>query len=147
MIAHGKLANPRSTSVGLLAALAVFSVSPADLQAAGIERIDVPMPSGVTSEGRDRNQAVIDAAEDTFQNSELLRSLKERTELKKDQRKKELQDRYCMRQAEIGVGDCGGLRLIPGATRSGVQERPEWLDDWARRVLGDRAVDGASADE
>jgi hypothetical protein len=24
------------------------------------------------------------------------------------------QDKYCYRQAEIGVGDCGGLRYIPG---------------------------------
>ena len=23
-------------------------------------------------------------------------------------------DKYCYRQAEIGVGDCGGLRFLPG---------------------------------
>lgn len=31
-------------------------------------------------------------------------------------------------QAELGVGDCGGLRYIPGMTKSGVQKRPEWMD-------------------
>ena len=25
--------------------------------------------------------------------------------------KRELQDRYCYRQAELGVGDCGGLQV------------------------------------
>lgn len=32
-------------------------------------------------------------------------------------------------QAELGVGDCGGLRLIPGMTKSGVQKRPEWMNN------------------
>jgi hypothetical protein len=40
--------------------------------------------------------------------------------------------RYCYRQAELGIGDCGGLRLIPGMTKSGKQETPEWL----QKVLG-----------
>jgi len=52
----------------------------------------------------------------------------ERSEAGRDVRQKELRDRYCMRQAELGIGDCAGLRLIPGATKSGVQKRPEWLD-------------------
>ena len=42
-------------------------------------------------------------------------------------RKKELAEKYCRRQAEDGVGDCAGLRLIPGATRSGKQETPALL--------------------
>jgi hypothetical protein len=41
-------------------------------------------------------------------------------------------NRYCYRQAELGIGDCGGLRLIPGMTKSGKQETPEWL----QKVLG-----------
>lgn len=43
--------------------------------------------------------------------------------------------RYCYRQAEMGIGDCGGLRYIPGMTKSGKQKTPEWL----QKVLG---VDG-----
>ena len=42
-------------------------------------------------------------------------------------RKKELSEKYCRRQAEDGVGDCSGLRLIPGMTRSGKQKTPEFL--------------------
>ena len=34
----------------------------------------------------------------------------------------------CSTQAELGVGDCGGLRYIPGMTKSGVQKRPEWME-------------------
>lgn len=128
-------------SVSLLSLTAV-----PDLHAAGLERVEMPMPSGLTSEGRDRNKAVLDAAEQSFQDSELLRSLKERTEQNKDQRKRELLDTYCRRQAELGVGDCAGLRLIPGATKSGVQKRPEWLDEWAKNVLGERAVSGESVE-
>lgn len=43
--------------------------------------------------------------------------------------KKATEDKYCARQGEMGVGDCGGLRFIPGATRNGVQKRPEWLEN------------------
>jgi hypothetical protein len=32
----------------------------------------------------------------------------------------------------MGVGDCGGLRFIPGATKNGKQRTPDWL----AKVLG-----------
>lgn len=67
------------------------------------------------------------SADEAFQNSDLLKTLKARSEEKRAGRDKELRDKYCMRQAELGVGDCAGLRLIPGATKSGVQEKPQWL--------------------
>jgi hypothetical protein len=35
--------------------------------------------------------------------------------------------RYCYRQAELGIGDCGGLNLVPGMTKNGKQKSPEWL--------------------
>ena len=78
--------------------------------------------------------ATLNAAENSFQDSELLRTLKERSDANRDQRDKALREKYCFRQAELGVGDCAGLRLIPGATKSGVQKRPEWLD---KLVFGD----------
>jgi hypothetical protein len=121
--------TPASTlaAVTAMAAVAVLLVEPRPLQAAGLERIDVPLPSVATTEGRERNRQAIADAEASFQESDLLRSLKEKTELHRDGRKKELLDTYCRRQAELGVGDCAGLRLIPGATKSGVQEKPQWL--------------------
>ena len=72
--------------------------------------------------------ATLDKADASFQSSELLRSLKERSETNKDQRARDLRDLYCRRQAEMGVGDCAGLRLIPGATKSGIQKKPAWLE-------------------
>lgn len=62
-----------------------------------------------------------------FEQSEFLRNLKDRTTANKAKNKKDLEDKYCYRQAEMGVGDCAGLRLIPGATKSGKQQTPEWL--------------------
>ena len=70
----------------------------------------------------------MDDAESKFQESDLLKTLKERSEANRDSNKKRLLDTYCRRQAELGVGDCAGLRLIPGATKSGVQKRPEFLE-------------------
>lgn len=81
--------------------------------------------------------ATLDAAEEKFQESDLLRTLKERSEVNREANKKKLQDIYCRRQAELGVGDCAGLRLIPGATRSGVQKRPEILDKIAKKFSGE----------
>lgn len=52
---------------------------------------------------------------------DLLRTLKEKSEANRGARKRELEDRYCRRQAELGVGDCGGLRC--GAAASRVQHR------------------------
>lgn len=46
--------------------------------------------------------------------------------------KKAIENKYCQRQAELGVGDCGGLRFIPGATKSGKQKTPDWL----AKILG-----------
>jgi hypothetical protein len=85
--------------------------------------------------------------------------LKQRTEANSEKHKKDLLMRNCLRQAEMGVGDCAGLRLIPGAsfarfvgrsfetflrdgilrtdasctpvhagaTKSGIQKKPEWM--------------------
>ena len=69
------------------------------------------------------------AANEQFENSEFLRNLKEKSDANKDQRRREQQDKYCRRQAELGVGDCAGLRLIPGATKSGRQKPPKALMD------------------
>lgn len=41
------------------------------------------------------------------------------------------------RQAELGIGDCGGLKYIPGMTTSGKQKTPEWL----AKVLGVKVKD------
>ncbi|WIA37150.1 hypothetical protein OEZ86_014111 [Tetradesmus obliquus] len=74
----------------------------------------------------------LDAADDKFLQSDTLKKLLEKSEANKAQNKKDILNKYCYRQAELGIGDCGGLRLIPGMTQNGKQETPEWL----QKVLG-----------
>ena len=63
------------------------------------------------TEARSRqNRQVLADADASFQSSDLLKTLQERTEANRDANKAELTERYCRRQAEMGVGDCGGLR-------------------------------------
>lgn len=62
-----------------------------------------------------------------LEGTELVKSLLQRSEQNRDRYKKELAEKYCYRQAEDGVGDCSGLRLIPGKTRSGKQNTPGFL--------------------
>lgn len=58
-----------------------------------------------------------------------MRRLKAKSEENKARRKRELEDKYCRRQAELGVGDCAGLRDIPGMTSSGRQKPPKAIMD------------------
>ena len=48
-------------------------------------------------------------ADAAFESSELLRTLKERTAANAEANKKAIADKYCLRQSELGVGDCGSL--------------------------------------
>lgn len=119
-----------------LAAGIFFTAASRPAVASGLESIPLPDMSSPISDSvndmalqwKQRNQATLDAAESQFQEGDLLKQLKERSDAKREQRRRELTDKYCMRQAEMGVGDCAGLQLIPGATKNGVQKRPEWLD-------------------
>jgi hypothetical protein len=135
-------ASTRRQAALSLAAGLLFTAASRPAVASGLESIPLPDMSSPVSDSvndlaiqwKQRNQATLDAAESKFQESDLLKQLKERSDAKREQREKELRDKYCMRQAEMGVGDCAGLQLIPGATKNGVQKRPEWLD---KLVYGD----------
>ena len=103
-------------SVG--AAVLGGAVRPRLAAATGIESFDAPTfqaPQALLdfTEARSRqNRQVLADAEDSFQSSDLLKTLRDRTEASRDANKAELTDRYCRRQAEMGVGDCGGLRWV-----------------------------------
>jgi hypothetical protein len=71
-------------------------------------------------------QRVADADE-KFLKSDTLKTLLAKSEQNKSKNKRELQNKYCYRQAEWGVGDCGGLNDIPGLTQNGRQQAPDWL--------------------
>ncbi|KIY95557.1 hypothetical protein MNEG_12404, partial [Monoraphidium neglectum] len=75
----------------------------------------------------DAQRSKLDAAEQSFQQSETLKLLRERSEANRAKNKKAIENKYCYRQAELGIGDCGGLSLIPGMTNNGKQKTPEWL--------------------
>ena len=62
---------------------------------------------------RKRNQELLDKGAEAFENSDILRKLREQTDANKAKNRKALQDLYCRRQAEMGVGDCAGLRVCP----------------------------------
>ncbi|KAG2422864.1 hypothetical protein HXX76_015696 [Chlamydomonas incerta] len=68
-------------------------------------------------------------ADEAFEKSDTLKALLARSEENRAKNRKEIQNKYCYRQAELGVGDCGGLRYIPGMTDSGKQKTPQWLAD------------------
>ena len=55
-----------------------------------------------------------------------LQRLLAQSEANRAKNQKAVEEKYCYRQAELGIGDCGGLRLIPGMTDSGKQETPQW---------------------
>mmetsp|Transcript_22815 Transcript_22815/g.63353 ORF Transcript_22815/g.63353 Transcript_22815/m.63353 type:complete len:96 (+) Transcript_22815:520-807(+) len=80
----------------------------------------------------------IKEADAAFENSDLLATLRERSIANKAKNEKELAQKYCMRQAELGVGDCGGLRFIPGATKNGKQKTPKWLQDLLGVDMGEQ---------
>jgi len=118
--------------VGLAVSLLV---APASSLADGLESVDLltSLQSIVPSEGfkagARAETSKLGAVEDNFQKSDTLKRLLEQSEANKAKNKKEILDKYCYRQAEMGVGDCGGLQYIPGMTDSGKQRTPDWLSD------------------
>jgi hypothetical protein len=115
-----------------LAGLAAAGLPPSS-SALGLESLDLPAfkaePPEVVRRMQEANRARLEIAEGAFQDSDLLRTLREKSVAGREGRKKDLLEKYCRRQAEYGAGDCAGLRLIPGATKSGLQKRPE-LPSW-----------------
>jgi hypothetical protein len=91
-----------------------------------LDRLPTPIP-GAGGAGSTRQKAALAAADEAYESSDLLRSLKERSAANAARNRKAIQDKYCYRQAELGIGDCGGLRYVPGATKSGKQKTPKAL--------------------
>nr|GEV54495.1 hypothetical protein [Tanacetum cinerariifolium] len=55
-----------------------------------------------------------------FKESPILKELLERSKLNKDKNKQAIQDKYCIRGAEWGVGDCSAEGMSP-------QDREEFI--------------------
>ncbi|GLI62616.1 hypothetical protein VaNZ11_005279 [Volvox africanus] len=124
--------SPGATAAAILAATAFLIGSPA-AYAVGIESVDIlpssfEKPAALSKYADEQKQKLADADE-AFRNSGTLKELLARSEANKDKNRRDVQNKYCYRQAELGVGDCGGLRYIPGLTDSGKQKTPQWLAD------------------
>eukprot|EP00200_Dunaliella_tertiolecta_P004447 CAMPEP_0202338324 /NCGR_PEP_ID=MMETSP1126-20121109/645_1 /ASSEMBLY_ACC=CAM_ASM_000457 /TAXON_ID=3047 /ORGANISM="Dunaliella tertiolecta, Strain CCMP1320" /LENGTH=172 /DNA_ID=CAMNT_0048928679 /DNA_START=205 /DNA_END=723 /DNA_ORIENTATION=- len=133
--ASGKQGGPGRDAMhlqlGALATCLLLSAAPAS--ATGLESVDLlPRLQQIqTSEdfksNANRESQKLQGVEDEFQNSDTLKRLLEQSAANKEKNQRAIQNKYCYRQAEIGVGDCGGLRYIPGMTENGKQRTPDWL--------------------
>ncbi|KAG2452880.1 hypothetical protein HYH02_002224 [Chlamydomonas schloesseri] len=128
-------ASPLQRSGAAIAASAVLlfgSFTPA-VSAIGIESVDIlpqtfEKPAELSGYA-DQQKQKLAQADEAFEKSDTLKALLARSEENRAKNRKEIQNKYCYRQAELGVGDCGGLRYIPGMTDSGKQKTPQWLAD------------------
>lgn len=113
------------------ASIAVLLTSSPAL-ATGLESMDIvrapPVPEIFKQNVAAQKQAQRED-EDRFSQSDTLKQLLEKSKQNKEANKRSIANKYCYRQAELGIGDCGGLNLIPGLTEAGKQETPQWLAD------------------
>nr|KJB60762.1 hypothetical protein B456_009G326100 [Gossypium raimondii] len=80
----------------------------------GIESIPGPQLPEIEFLNRfNENQKKYAEADARFKSSPLLKQLLERSKQNKEKNKQEIQDKYCMRGAEWGVGDCSVEAMSP----------------------------------
>lgn len=102
-----------------------FSSAPA--LARGLESVDLPDLAPPAAAQPTAQAAKLAAADAAFEASPLLKELRERSDANRAKNRRAIENKYCARQAELGIGDCGGLKYIPGATKGGKQKTPGWL--------------------
>ncbi|XVE85783.1 hypothetical protein DITRI_Ditri17bG0118800 [Diplodiscus trichospermus] len=61
----------------------------------------------------EENQKKYAEADERFKSSPLLKQLLEKSKQNKEKNKQEIQDKYCIRGAEWGVGDCSVEAMSP----------------------------------
>ncbi|KAL5761668.1 hypothetical protein ACOSP7_017932 [Xanthoceras sorbifolium] len=61
----------------------------------------------------EENQKKYAEADAKFKESPLLKKLLEKSKLNKEKNRQEIQDKYCLRGAEWGVGDCSAEGMSP----------------------------------
>ncbi|KAK1425763.1 hypothetical protein QVD17_21121 [Tagetes erecta] len=88
----------------------------------GIESIPGPELPKIDSLARfnEENQKRYAENDARFKESPLLKELLERSKLNKEKNRQAIQDKYCIRGAEWGVGDCSAEGMTP-------QERDEFI--------------------
>ncbi|KAF5827960.1 hypothetical protein DUNSADRAFT_18456 [Dunaliella salina] len=128
---HGGPQPAACLQLGVLATSLLLSATP--VSATGLESVDIlpKLQQIQTSEdfksNANKESQKLEGVEEGFQKSDTLKRLLEQSAANKEKNQRAIQNKYCYRQAEIGVGDCGGLRYIPGMTENGKQRTPDWL--------------------
>ncbi|XP_010936373.2 uncharacterized protein [Elaeis guineensis] len=78
----------------------------------------------------EENQKKYAEFDERFKSSTVLKELLEKSKLNKERHRREIEDKYCLRGAEWGVGDCS----TEGMTQ---EERDEFVGFLKKRVGGD----------
>ncbi|XP_061369699.1 uncharacterized protein LOC133312504 [Gastrolobium bilobum] len=81
----------------------------------GIESVPGPQlpPIDFLNRFNEENQKKYAENDARFQSSPLLKKLLEQSKLNKEKNRKETEDKYCIRGAEWGVGDCSAEGMSP----------------------------------
>uniref|UniRef100_A0A6N2NDV0 Uncharacterized protein n=1 Tax=Salix viminalis TaxID=40686 RepID=A0A6N2NDV0_SALVM len=81
----------------------------------GIESVPGPQLPQIDFLNRfnEENQKKYAETDEKFKSSRILKELLERSKLNKEKNRQEIQDKYCIRGAEWGVGDCSAEGMTP----------------------------------
>lgn len=95
----------------------MFSTAKAGIMSgfSGLESIPGPQLPQIDFLNRfnEENQKKYAEADEKFKSSPILKELLERSKLNKEKNRQEIQDKYCIRGAEWGVGDCSAEGMSP----------------------------------
>ncbi|KAL6768116.1 hypothetical protein ACKKBF_B37865 [Auxenochlorella protothecoides x Auxenochlorella symbiontica] len=101
---------PRRLFLALPAAL--WSVTPLPSQAFDIFKFPGTDVLEIIKERREAALAADQKATEAFEGSDFLTRLKKQSTDNQAKNKRALDLKYCKRQAEMGIGDCGGLKRV-----------------------------------
>ncbi|XP_019077021.1 uncharacterized protein LOC100252601 isoform X2 [Vitis vinifera] len=80
----------------------------------------------------EENQKKYAEFDERFKSSPLLKELLERSKLNQEKNRKEIQDKYCIRGAEWGVGDCSVEGMSPADKDNFIATLKQKLGDGAK---------------
>ncbi|XP_028803657.1 uncharacterized protein LOC114758728 isoform X2 [Neltuma alba] len=104
-------------SLPLAASIAILLWSTPGLMSgfSGIESVPGPQLPQIDFLNRlnEENQKKYAEFDERFKSSPLLKKLLEQSKLNKEKNRREIQDKYCIRGAEWGVGDCSAEGMSP----------------------------------
>ncbi|XP_020572950.1 uncharacterized protein LOC110019568 isoform X2 [Phalaenopsis equestris] len=97
----------------------------------GLESFPIPQLPEIDflKKWNDENQKKYAEFDSRFRSSTVLKELLEKSKLNKERNKREIQDKYCLRGAEWGVGDCS----TQGMTQ---EERDAFIETLKKKIKG-----------